>query len=130
MLIARLLLSGIFVASGLAKFFTLDETVGYMATQGIGSRTLAIIAASAEVAGGLSLAFGFLTRIGAIGLLLFLIPTTLIFHDFWTVPGDARVMQLQLFLKNLAIMGGLSLLIANGPGRYSVDRLLRNPMPV
>ncbi|HVK85623.1 MAG TPA: DoxX family protein [Kofleriaceae bacterium] len=129
-LISRILLSGIFVASGVAKFLDLEATVGYMATQGVGSRAAAIVAAIAEIAGGLSLAFGFLTRIGALGLLLFLIPTTVIFHDFWAVAGDARLMQLTLFLKNLAIMGGLGLLIAYGPGRYSFDRWMREPRPV
>lgn len=129
-LLSRILLSVIFVLSGLNKLLDVDGTVAAMASQGFGSRALAIGAGLAELAGGLALAFGFLTRLGAIGLILFLIPTTLVFHDFWTLSGGERQLQMTMFLKNLAILGGLGLLVAFGPGRYSIDRRLREPKPV
>jgi putative oxidoreductase len=66
---------------------------------------------------------------GALGLIVFLIPTTLLFHDFWAFEGDdQRMQQMSHFLKNLGIVGGLILLMSYGPGRYSVDSLLRRPL--
>jgi putative oxidoreductase len=54
-------------------------------------------------------------------LFLFLIPTTLIFHAFWAYEGLEYVNQMHHFLKNLAIMGGLALIVGLGPGPVSVD---------
>jgi putative oxidoreductase len=127
MLVGRILVATIFLISGFAKLTDPSGTVGYMEAQGIPSaHTLAIIAGGAEVAGGLAILFGFLTRIGAFGLILFLIPTTLIFHDFWTMDGAEATTQMVNFVKNLAIIGGLALLVANGAGRYSIDARLRH----
>lgn len=60
--------------------------------------------------------------------MLFLIPTTFLFHDFWNLSGGAQMGQMAAFMKNLAIGGGLSLLVAYGPGRYSIDHALRRPV--
>ena len=126
MLVGRILIAAIFIMSGVAKLTNTEGTVGYMAAQGIPEPgTLAIIAGLAEVAGGLAILFGFLARIGAIGLLVFLSITTLVFHDFWTMTGEEQKTQMIQFMKNLAVMGGLALLIANGAGRYSIDAKLR-----
>jgi len=91
------------------------------------ARTLAVIAGLAEIAGGLSIAFGFLARLGALGLFLYMIPVTLTFHHFWTFEGAEQKTQLVNFMKNLAIMGGLLVLYAEGPARYSIDARLRRP---
>jgi putative oxidoreductase len=127
LLVGRLLLAAIFFVSGFAKLTNTDATAGHMAEQGIPEPyALAIVAGIAEIAGALSLTFGFLTRIGAIGLVLFMIPTTLLFHDFWAVPAAEQKMQMINFLKNLAIIGGLAIIAANGAGRYSFDAKLRS----
>jgi putative oxidoreductase len=52
---------------------------------------------------------------------LYLIPTTLMFHDFWTLQGMDRIDATVHFEKNLAIMGGLLILAAYGAGGYSID---------
>lgn len=125
-LIGRALLAAIFVISGIAKFAEYDQTVGYAQSQGLPwASGLIVIAALAEIAGGLSILTGFLTRIGALGLVVYLVITTLVFHDFWNLAGAERQTQMVNFLKNLAIMGGLALLIAHGAGRYSIDRGIR-----
>jgi putative oxidoreductase len=89
---------------------------------------LVYVAGCAELFGGLALLFGFLTRIGAIGLFVFLIPTTLYFHHFWNMTGPDAKAQMVNFMKNLAIMGGLLAIYAWGPGRYSIDGRIRRPM--
>jgi len=129
MLVGRILISAIFLTSGIAKLVDTSGTVGYMESQGIPSAyALAIIAGLAEVLGGLAILFGFLTRLGAFGLFVFMIPTTLIFHDFWTMEGAEAKTQMVNFMKNLAVMGGLAVLVAQGAGRYSVDARLRRPI--
>ena len=126
-LVGRMLIAAIFVISGVAKLADLAQTAGYMTSAGIpAAHGLAIIAGLGEILGGLMLLFGFLTRIGALGLALFLIPTTLLFHQFWALTGQEAQMQLVNFLKNVAIMGGLYGYVAFGGGRYSIDAKLRN----
>ena len=63
---------------------------------------------------------GWKTRLGATLLLVFLGLATFYFHDFWNFRGEAMKAQQQQFSKNLAIGGGLLLLIAHGPGRLGV----------
>jgi putative oxidoreductase len=128
-LIGRILLAVIFVASGITKLAAYEQSLGFMTSAGLPApEVLLVLAAIAEIAGGAAILTGFLTRIGALGLIIFLIPTTLIFHRFWDLAEPERTMQLGNFLKNLAIAGGLALLVAYGPGRYSLDGALRKPM--
>lgn len=123
LLIGRLLLALIFILSGSSKITGFAGTVGYMASQGLPVPQLLIIPAILiELGGGLLILIGYQTRWAALAIVLFLIPTTLIFHAFWAVPAEQVQMQMIQFQKNLAIMGGLLCLMAAGPGRYSVDK--------
>ena len=67
-----------------------------------------------ELLGGILVFFGVKARFGAFLLLIFLIPTTILFHAFWFLDGARRDMQLVMFLKNLAIFGGLLYVLAYG----------------
>lgn len=78
------------------------------------SSLLLVLAVSCELLGGLLILIGFKERFGAILLILFLIPTTLLFHSFWFLEDAARELQMTLFLKNLAIMGGLIFVAVHG----------------
>ncbi len=77
-----------------------------------------------ELLGGLSILLGYKEKWGAALLALFLIPTTIIMHQFWFVEGGVRELQMAHFLKNLAILGGLILFIQQGAGPSS-----RSPFP-
>ena len=128
-LLGRCAIAAIFLVSGSAKLVDVAGAAAHMSAVGIPyPETLAMFVGVVEILGALSLAFGALTRIGALGLILFMIPTTLLFHNFWAFEGDEQRMQLVNFLKNLGITGGLLLLISYGPGRYSIDSLLRRPL--
>ena len=74
---------------------------------------LLVIALVFEIVGGLFVFFGIKVRFGAILLLLFLIPTTFIFHGFWSFQDADRHLQMTIFLKNLSIFGGLLLVFAS-----------------
>jgi putative oxidoreductase len=78
-----------------------------------------------ELLGGLSVLLGFYGRVGAVLLILFLIPTTLIFHNFWAADAAMQQNQMQHFMKNVAIMGGLFVVAALGTDGFSIDRWLR-----
>jgi putative oxidoreductase len=128
-LIGRILIAAIFISSGIAKMTDPAGTIGYMKSAGIPSADVLVwVAAAAELLGGLAILFGFLTRVAAIGLLVFLAIATVTMHAFWNFTGAEHQMQLVNFMKNLAIGGGLVMLIANGAGRYSADYALRRPM--
>lgn len=115
-LIGRILLGLIFVMSAFSKITGFEGTQQYMASKGMPLTVLFLVAAIiVEMLGGLSVILGVWARAGAAALILFLIPATLIFHtDF------GQQTQMIMFLKNLAIMGGLLLLVANGSGAYSL----------
>jgi len=121
-LLGRILLALIFLISGLGKIFDWQGTAGYMASKGMPLIPFFLLGAIVlELAGGLAVLLGFKARIGALLLIVFLIPATLIFHNFWTLTGMERQIQMIMFLKNLAIMGGLLLVVGLGPGPSSLD---------
>ncbi len=73
--------------------------------------------------GGLSVLLGYHARIGALLLIIFLVPVTLMMHDFWSV-GDLGAAQVQqiMFMKNLAMLGGALMIFYFGSGPFSLDK--------
>lgn len=121
-LAGRIFLALIFLLSGFNKIADWEGTSQYMEAQGMVAVPLFLLGAIVvEVGGALSLIFGLWTRIGAAVLLIFLVPVTAIFHDFWALEGEERVNQMTHFMKNLAIWGGLLIVLARGAGPISVD---------
>jgi putative oxidoreductase len=122
-LIGRILLALIFVLSGFGKLTGFAGTVAYIASKGLPlPELMAAGAIAVELLGGLALAAGFKARWAAGVLFLFVIPTTLLFHNPAGLSGAAAQGQMIHLLKNLAIMGGMLLVSAFGPGRFSVDK--------
>ncbi len=122
-LIGRILLSCIFLVSAYAKLGEWNGSVQMLQTQGLPAAPILLaIAVAIEGLGGLAISTGFYARAGAWALFLYLIPVTFVFHSFWNVGPAQQNMQLVSFLKNLSIMGGLSLLATYGPGRFSLGR--------
>lgn len=129
--LGRLLQAAIFVTAGINKLQQPAATEQYMSAKmgklPIGGRLPALrrLAAFAEIGGGLSVLLGLGGRWGATALASFLVPTTFLFHDFWTQPAGMQRQDQQIqFLKNLAILGGLLQVIGHGTGRASLDRRL------
>ena len=121
-LTGRILITSIFLMSGFGKIADWSGTAGYMASKGMPMVPLFLIGAIVfELGGGLSVLLGFKTRTGATALAIFLVPATLIFHNFWTLDGMEQQMQMAMFMKNFSILGGLLLLMAFGPGPISID---------
>lgn len=123
LLVARLGIGAIFLISGLGKVTGWSGTVAFAASKGVPEVLLAG-ATALELLGAISLLVGLKTRWGAIALIVFLVPVTLVFHDFWAAHGaDVRMQSVQ-FLKNVAIGGGLMAILGVGPGALSVDARL------
>lgn len=121
--LGRLLISSIFLLSGIGKFMNYEATVQYMASKGLlYIPILLVCAALLEIVASLALIFGVKTRWAAAALLLFLIPTTYIFHDFWNESPEQFHLQFINFMKNISIAGGLLYIIGTGAGRFAIDR--------
>ena len=118
----RLLISLIFILAGIGKVIDFPGAVDSLRSVGIqGAQFFIFIALLMELIGGLFLLLGWYTRLGIYILMIFMLPTTLLFHGFWNYTGGEMALQLSLFLKNLAIYGGLLAFLSYGPGRWSLD---------
>jgi len=118
LLLGRVLLSAIFILSGIGKIPHFNDVAGMMAQKGIPLATVALaITLLIEIGGGLMVLTGFKARYAALVIALWLIPVTLVFHHFWGIPEAAKQEQMVNFLKNVAIMGGLLVLSYASPER-------------
>jgi putative oxidoreductase len=121
-LAGRILLALIFVESGWGKVTGFAGTVANMTAKGMPlTEFFAVGAIVVELGGGIALILGWHARWAALALFLFLIPATLIFHNFWAVDPAQVAGQTIHFLKNLCIMGGMLYVIAFGAGPASID---------
>jgi putative oxidoreductase len=73
------------------------------------------------IVGSLLVILGYKARWGALLLLVFLTLVTYYFHDFWQLQAPAQESELIHFMKNLGLGGAMVLILANGPGTWSVD---------
>ena len=120
--VGHLLLSALFLPAGIAKITGFAGTVGYIGSMGLPFPTLGALAAIAvEVLGGLALILGLGTRFAALVLAGFTLVASFIFHAYWAVPADAVMVTQLLFMKNIAVAGGLLTVAAWGAGAWSLD---------
>ena len=122
-LVGRILLAVIFVNSGWSKIGGFEQTAAMMASKGLPMAQVLLIATIAiEFGAGILLVVGYQARWAALAFALWLVPVTLVFHKFWDIPADQVMNQSINFFKNVAILGGMLMVFAFGPGRYSLDR--------
>ena len=115
-LIGRVMISAIFLFSGISKIFNYDGTVGWMEGYGMPG-ILLIPAIIIEILFPLMIIIGYQTRIAAGGLLLFSLITAFIFHfDF------SNQMQIIAFLKNVGLAGGMLFLVVHGAKDFSLEK--------
>jgi putative oxidoreductase len=124
--ISRLLLSFIFILSGLFKIVGFANTSGLRAHLGGPAPGLWVtLAILIEVLGGLALLLGFRVRLASLALIVFVIAATVFVHGaFLTAAADQAAKQDQIahILKNIALVGGLLKYYLDGAGRYAIDR--------
>ncbi len=120
-LLGRFLFAAIFLMSGLNHFS--KQTIGYAASQGVPLASLAVpLSGTIALAGGVSILLGYRAKLGAWLIVLFLVPVTLMMHKFWGLTDPAMAqMQMIMFMKNLAMLGGALLISQFGAGPLSFD---------
>ena len=120
-LLGRVLYSLIFVMASLGHFST--GTINYAAAHGVPLASVAVPASGIlALLGGLSVALGYKAKWGAGLLGLFLIPVTVMLHNFWAMQDPATAqMQQVMFLKNVSMLGGALLIFNFGSGPLSLD---------
>ncbi len=125
-LVGRVFLSAIFLFEALDSLLNFDKTKTTMAEHSLtwNQDMLLVGAISFLILGGVMVLIGYRTALASLLLLVYWLPVTFIVHDFWNYSGEALRAQSIFFMKNIAIAGGLLMLIGKGSGRYSVRRLL------
>jgi putative oxidoreductase len=113
-LIGRLLLGGFFINSGYKHFKFINMMAGYSQSKGVPAPKAAVaFTGFLLLVGGVSILLGLYPTIGAIALVLFLVPTTFLMHAYWKVQDpQARMGETVNFAKNLALLGAALLLLS------------------
>jgi putative oxidoreductase len=126
LLVGRILLGWLFLASAYAKLGNIAGTTAYMTGMGLSPpEAMSWIAGLVELVLGLSLILGFATRYAALGTFIWVLIATAIAHRYWSYPAAAQGAQYNNFLKNIAIMGGALAIFIAGAGRFSADAKLK-----
>ena len=115
-LLARILISALFLLNGIFKVSNYDGTVGWMEGFGVPG-ILLIPAIILEIVGPILIILGYKAKIAAGFLSLFCIATAVIFHNDFS-----DQMQLGSFLKNIALAGGFLFIFINGTKDFSLDK--------
>lgn len=122
MLIGRILLATIFLVAGIRKAMAIAGTTAYMTKLGFPMPEIMVwVAVIVEIGGGLALIAGWQARRVAWLMIVFTAIATLMAHRFWEFDAAQYANQMNHFLKNAAIIGGMLYIAAFGPGPISVD---------
>jgi putative oxidoreductase len=122
-LIGRIFLGALFVVAGYGKLTGFAGFAGYLTKLGFPApEAMAVLAILFELGGGILLIVGWQTRWVAWALVIFVVIATFAAHRFWDFDAAQRTMQMTQFLKNFAVIGGLLMVAAFGPGSASLDR--------
>lgn len=126
-LIARILISCIFIFEAYDSIAYFKNTKQTMIDYGLTWQTDLLLIASIIllVVGGVFLLIGYRSSMAAIFLLIYWIPVTFIVYSFWNDPQEYRRIHSIFFMRNMAVVGGLLMIIVHGSGRYSVRRLIQ-----
>lgn len=117
-LLARILIGGMFIMSGVQKIFAFEGTVFFTESVGMPYPAVAVVLAILfEVLGGLSILLGWKIQYGAIALILYTALASYYFHS-----NFADQIQMAFFIKNMAIIGGLLYMTAFGAGHFSLGK--------
>ncbi|MFZ4380322.1 MAG: DoxX family protein, partial [Polynucleobacter sp.] len=121
-LFGRLAIAALFLPAGLNKLMGVEGTTGYFASLGLPAVAILVwVVIAIEVLGGLALIVGYKTPFVATGLAVFTVLAAIVGHPFWAAPADAAFIAQLLFFKNIAVMGGLLVLVSAGSGKWSID---------
>jgi putative oxidoreductase len=119
-LVARIFIGSLFLWAGATKVVHWKGSAEYMHLKKMPTSLLPA-AILMQIIGGLSVLLGFEARVGALLLIVFVIPAAIKMHDFWNLQGDERTTQKTMFMKDIAVLGGLLLLLITGAGSFAFN---------
>ena len=127
-LVGRLVLAWFFLTSSFAYGAQWHATITLMALKELPMPALLLFGAILlMIIGGLSLIFGFYARAGALMLFAFTVAASVLMHDYWQIHDHAaRAADYDVFARNMAIAGGLLLVVGMGAGPFSIDNRMGN----
>ena len=112
-LIGRILFSALFISSGINHFTNGKAMSGYAAAKGVPAPLAATyVGGVLLLAGGLSVLLGVWADLGALLLVIFLVPTAVLMHPFWRAEGQERMLDMIQFQKDIALAGAALMLFA------------------
>jgi putative oxidoreductase len=121
-IVGRVLIGGIYVASGIAKFPEWEQTLQIMRAEGIPRPEIFLIGAIIlMIGGGLSVILGWKARIGALALAIFTLAAMILVNHFWTMPAPRAEDIMHLFFANVVMLGACLFICGNGPGAWALD---------
>lgn len=111
-LIARVFLSALFIVGGAGMAMNFGGTAGFLGSlTPVPGVVMAALAILFKLGGGLALLVGWKAREAAWALIAFTLATILLAHMNWSDQN-----QMTQALKNLAIIGGLLMVVIHGVG--------------
>lgn len=123
-LLGRLFFAAIFLMSG-SQHFT-QQMIGYGQASGVPLASFAVpVSGLIAIVGGILILLGWKAKIGAGLIIVFLIPVTLMMHNFWSMEGQEQMTQRIMFMKNLSMLGGAFIMAFHGAGPLSLDNRKR-----
>jgi putative oxidoreductase len=125
-LLGRILIAFVFFYEALDAFVFFKKTKATMTAYGItwNQDFMLKLLIAILIIGAILVLIGYYANIGALLLLSYWLPFTLIVYSFWNDPAEYKRLHALYFMRNMALCGGLLLLIANGAGKYSIKRLI------
>lgn len=121
-LIGRILISAFVFWSIAEKVRNWQRTTNFMKLKRVPQVHLVLpLAVLLQALAALMILVGFMPRLGALILIIFLVPSAIRFHDFWTLSGPERTADQTLFMKDVAIVGGLLFVLALGGGHFGFN---------
>ena len=125
-LVGRVLFSSLFVMAGLGHFSS--QEIAYAEAQGVPLASIVVpMSGIMAIVGGLSIALGYKVRWGAALIVLFLVPVTIMVHNFWSVTDPVAAQdQMAHFMKNVSLLGSALVIFYFGAGPLSLDARSRS----
>ena len=121
-LIGRVLISGMFLWASYEKIKHWNQTVNYLKTKNIPQLNIILpVGIALKIIGGLSVLLGWHAHLGALLLLVVALASLVKMHDWWKKHGPEREMEKLFFIKDVAIIGGLCMILALGAGHFGLE---------
>ena len=122
LLVARICISSLFIWAAIEKMIHWRDTVVSIEKRELPYASLGLpLVLAIQILGGLSILLGYHVQVGALILILYIIPAAILFHNFWKYEETERLTEKIYFMKDVAIFGSLLLLLVFGGGRFGMN---------